>query len=153
LLKEADDQNVRLTSRDVSELKDQLSRDLSMLSVALRIDPASVRDSARDASRRAALVARRVDQYLDDIANDRQRFMVVPQLLSVRLRAQGNWEVVSAGVDRALQRATQLALLSMQQLMCPRWENAMPRSRREKARPRHPQWEKAPDFVEDPTRP
>jgi len=108
LLKEANDQNVRLTARDVSDLKEQLSRDLSLLSIALRIDPASVRDSARDASKRADLVARRVDQYLDDIANDRQRFMVVPQLLSVRLRAQGKWEVVSAGVDRALQRAIQL---------------------------------------------
>jgi hypothetical protein len=109
LLKEANDQNVKLTAKDMSELKDQLSRNLSLLSAALQIDPASMQDSAsRNPARRASVVAEKVDKYLDDIANDRQRFMVVPQLLSVRLRAQANWEVVSAGVDRALQRATQL---------------------------------------------
>ncbi|HEY2825245.1 MAG TPA: peptidylprolyl isomerase [Gemmatimonadales bacterium] len=107
LLKEAADQNVHLTGRDMSELKDQLSRDLSMLTAALRIDPASMQQdtAAKNPSGKAQLVAQRVDQYLDDIANDRQRFIVVPQLLSVRLRAQGRWEVVSAGVDRALQQA------------------------------------------------
>jgi hypothetical protein len=108
LLKEAGQQNVRLTSKDMAELKDQLRRDLALLSAALEVDAASMRDSATSGAARAELVTRRIDRYLDDIANDRKRFIVVPQLLSLRLRARNDWKLVPAGIDRALERAQTL---------------------------------------------
>ena len=107
LMTEADSAGVKLTALDVREFTDLLRRDLKALRVALALDRGSVPDSGTVEERRR-LAALNVDRYLEAVASNRVTFVSVPPFLAARLRDQSKWRVISAGVERVLERGTEL---------------------------------------------
>ena len=108
LMVEADSAGIGLTPLDIEEFRDLLRRDLAAVRKALGLDDpklATVGGSVEDRQRMAALY---VDSYLEAVANNKTAFASVPPFLAERLRGQYSWHITPAGVERVLERSTEL---------------------------------------------
>jgi hypothetical protein len=111
LVAETQGAGVRLTPEELGRLRADQAMQVLELKTALRLDSLSVEDTAGAASRRS-VVARRVDAYLQRIADEPQTLVPVSAPLGDHLREGASWRVYPAGVQRAfdLARAQRAAL-------------------------------------------
>jgi len=111
LVQEARDSGVTLSPEFQEEITDQLRRQLALMSALLGLPMdtlAALRALPTEA--RHDTVTVRVFSYLEGLAQNRVRLQTVPPFLSDTLRAESDWELVPAGVERVLERARQLRL-------------------------------------------
>jgi len=108
LMVEADSAGVRLTTLDLQEFREVLRRDLDKVRKALNLTDSSVTDTTKSLADRQKQAALYIDMYLDAVANNKAAFVSVPPFLAARLRDQAHWRVTSAGVERVLQRSTEI---------------------------------------------
>jgi hypothetical protein len=109
LLQEARVAGIDLTPIDMANLTEQVSRELALLRAAIGLLPDTVALlTHQPVSERQVAGQRFVLRYLGALGNNQRRFQQVPQFLGDRLRTLGSWEIVPAGIERALQHAQQL---------------------------------------------
>jgi PPIC-type PPIASE domain len=109
LLREARDSGAVITPEFQAEMKDQLRRQVSLVSALLGFPSdtlAALRVLAPTA--RQKLVQSRVLAYLEAIAREDKRLQTVPPFLADTLRAEADWKLVPAGVEQVLDRARRL---------------------------------------------
>lgn len=104
LLTEAKEAGVRLTDEEVGRMRGDLKGQVTELKHALGLDSLTAADTAGGKSR-TELVGKKVDAYLDKIAENPQTLVPVPPPLADRLRGVGGWRVYPAGVQRAFDLA------------------------------------------------
>lgn len=104
LLTEAKGAGVRLTDEEEGRMRADLKGQVTELKHALSLDSLAAGDTAGGKSR-TELVAKKVDAYLDKIAENPQTLVPVPPPLADRLREVGGWRVYPAGVQRAFDLA------------------------------------------------
>jgi hypothetical protein len=111
LLSEAKGAGVRLTDEERARMREALEGQVAGLKHALGLDSLAASDTAGGTSR-TELVGKKVNAYLDKIAENPQTLVPVPPPLADRLREVGGWRVYPAGVQRAfdLARARKAAL-------------------------------------------
>jgi hypothetical protein len=111
LLSEAKGAGVLLTGDERARMREDLKGQVTELKHALGLDSLAAADTAGGKSR-TELVAKKVDAYLDQIAENPQTLVPVPPPLADRLREVGGWRVYPVGVQRAfdLARARKAAL-------------------------------------------
>lgn len=128
LLTEARGAGIRLTDEEVGRMRSDLKGQVTQLKHALGLDSLAAADTAAGASR-TQLVAKKVDAYLDKIAENPQTLVPVPPPLADRLREVGGWRVYPAGVQRAfdLARGRKAALDSAAGRTAPQEPGARPR--------------------------
>ena len=109
LVREARDSGITTTPEFRADMADQLRRRTALVSALLGfpVDTLPALHSLSGAERQK-LVQARVLAYLDAIARDNKRLQTVPPFLADTLRAESNWRLIPAGVDRVLDRARQL---------------------------------------------
>jgi hypothetical protein len=109
LLREARDSGITTTPEFRAEMADQLRRRTALVSALLGF-PVDTLPALHglSAAERQKLVQARVLAYLDAIAREEKRLQTVPPFLADTLRAESNWRLIPAGVDRVLDRARQL---------------------------------------------
>lgn len=108
LIVEAQNAGVGLTPLDIEEFRDILRRDLVKVRAAIALDAKTLADSGASDEQKRRVAALHVDQYLEQLANNRTGFVSVPPFLAARLRERSTWSVTSAGIDRVLERSTEL---------------------------------------------
>lgn len=128
LLAEARKAGVRLTQDEQARMREDLQGQVAELEHALGLDSLAPADTAGGQSR-TELVAKKVDAYLDQIAQNPQTLVPVPPPLADRLREVGGWRVYPAGVQRAfdLARARKAALDSAAGRTAPAAPGSAPR--------------------------
>ncbi|HET7039245.1 MAG TPA: peptidylprolyl isomerase [Gemmatimonadales bacterium] len=113
LLHEAREAGVAIDSAFVEEARDQLRRQVALMSALLGLPFDSLPAiRALPAARRRALVEERVLQYLRALTQNEKRLQTVPPFLADELREDAEWKVIPAGVERTLERARSLRLAS-----------------------------------------
>ena len=111
LLREAREAGVGIDAEFVAQARDQLQRQIALMSALLGLPFDSLPSiRALPAARRHALVDQRVMGYLRALVHDEKRLQVVPPFLADELRADAEWRLVPAGVERTLDRARSLRL-------------------------------------------
>jgi hypothetical protein len=94
-----------LEAGQFDQIKGQLSRRLSVLRSAMRVDTVMARAAPEDRQR----VARQVlNDYLSRVITGGGTMQPVPPFLSRKLRAESDWRFSYAGVNRAIRRAIEL---------------------------------------------
>lgn len=104
LLAETRTAGVHLTEEEIGRLRADLETEITGLKHALGLDSLAVADTAAGRSRKE-LAAKKVDAYLDRIADNPQTLVPVPPPLADRLRENSGWRVYPAGVQRAFDLA------------------------------------------------
>lgn len=128
LLREARDSGITTTPEFRAEMADQLRRRTALVSALLGF-PVDTLPALRglSAAERQKLVQGRVLAYLDAIAHESKRLQTVPPFLADTLRAEADWHLIPAGVDRVLDRARQLrAALNAQPQLAPQAPDTAP---------------------------
>jgi hypothetical protein len=74
----------------------------------LGVDPRRLSDSAKTVSERERLAAARVDKYIENLAAGKAAFAQVPPPLANALRSKSKVSINAAGLERAVEKATQL---------------------------------------------
>jgi hypothetical protein len=111
LLQEARQAGVTVSDEFREEMVDQLRRQMSLVAALLGFPHDTLpllRGLPRDALQDT--VAVRVFAYLQALARADKRMQPVPPFLADTLRAEADWDVIPAGVERVLDRARQLRL-------------------------------------------
>lgn len=111
LLREARDSGAVITEEFHLEMVDQLRRRMSLVASLLGFPPDTL-PVLRGLSPEAvhAAVAERVLGYLQAVSQNETRLQPVPPFLADTLRAEADWRVSPAGIERVLERARQLRL-------------------------------------------
>jgi len=111
LVQEARDSGVTLDAEFRADITDQLRRQIALVSALLGM-PLDTLNALRALPPKARhdTVTVRVLTYLQGLAEAKVRLQTVPPFLADTLRAETQWEIVPAGVERVLERARQLRL-------------------------------------------
>lgn len=111
LLQEAREAGIVLTAEDMAQFTEEVNRELALLRAVIGLMPDSLAQMGElpEGQRRSA-GQQFVLGYIRALGNNERRFQQVPPFLGDRLRGTGSWEVVPAGVERALQRAQELRM-------------------------------------------
>jgi hypothetical protein len=111
LLHEAQDSGVTTGPEFEEQARDDLRRQLALLTALLGLPFDSLpRLRALPPEERRAVVSGRVLEYLRALVQNRKRLQVVPPFLADELRSRAEWSVVSAGVERTIERARRMRL-------------------------------------------
>jgi len=107
LLAKADSAGIKMTAEETQQLQAEFRSIVTNLWQQLGIHPAML-DSARNAAERDRLAASRVDAFLDRVLAGQQQPVSVPKPIEVVLTSKYSSKVNSAGIDRAVERASKL---------------------------------------------
>jgi hypothetical protein len=105
---EAQTNGITLTPLDIQEFRDILRRDLARVRTAVGLDDTALARTGTSPDDKRRVAALRVDQYLDQLANNKTSFVGVPSFLAAQLRSRSPWSVSSAGVERVFERSSEL---------------------------------------------
>lgn len=93
-------------STEMSQLRSAFSAMVRNAMFGLRVDPASLGDSARTATEKERLAAVRVNDALEQLfSTSGANFVEVPVPVAQALRKKYSWRVTQAGLDRAIEKA------------------------------------------------
>jgi hypothetical protein len=111
LIREAREAGVTITPEFHEEMADQLRRQLALVSALVGL-PFDTLQALRSlpAEARHDTVTVRVFAYLDAVAQNTKRLQAVPPFLADTLRAETDWAIEAAGIERALVRAREIRL-------------------------------------------
>lgn len=109
LLQEANAAGVRISGEAVDSLTDALRRELALLGAVMEL-PFDSLDRWRNApaEERHRAVMDKPLEYIEALVNNRRRMQLVPPFLADVLRERYEWEISSAGVERAVSHARAL---------------------------------------------
>jgi len=108
LLKKADSAGVVLTAEELQSLHGEFKRAIQMLWGQLGLDPRMLADSARSVPERERLAAGRIEQLLDRIMAGQAQAVSIPPAAQSVLALMYSSKTTSAGLDRAVERATRI---------------------------------------------
>lgn len=108
LLRRADSAKAGLSPEEMSNLHRDFLQVVTMSWQQMGISPKSLADSAKSTAERERLAASRVEAFLDRIMAGQAQPIPVPAPLQVVLMDKFDASVNAAGIDRAVERATQL---------------------------------------------
>ncbi|MEX2180829.1 MAG: peptidylprolyl isomerase [Gemmatimonadaceae bacterium] len=108
LLRMADSAGIQLDSAELAEVRTAFTAGVARTAAMLNLAPHQLADAGADRSARAAVAAARVDEYLGKLLRNEGEYIEVPEQLALVLRSKYESRVVSAGLDRALVRATEM---------------------------------------------
>ena len=108
LLRRADSAKVTLTPEEVANLHRDFSQVVAMSWQQMGIEPKSLADSAKSTAERERLAASRVEAFLDKIMAGQAQPLPVPAPLQIVLMNKYESSVNTAGIDRAVERASKL---------------------------------------------
>ncbi len=108
MIASAQARHIDLTASDRDSIRSEYRLDLLAMESHLGVAPESL--AADSARQRPDVAAHHVDQYFAGIVSDPQGhpFFEVPAFLADVLRDRSPWSISPAGVDRALEKATEL---------------------------------------------
>ena len=108
MIASAEADHVALTAADRDSIRMYYRQDLEQMKARLGVTPESL--AADSASRRAEVAAHHVDDYFAGLisAPGTHPFFEVPAFLADVLRDRATWSISPAGIDRALEKATEL---------------------------------------------
>lgn len=108
LLRRADSAKVGLTPEEMTNMHRDFLQVVTMSWQQMGISPKTLSDSAKTQPERERLAAARVEGFLDRIMAGQAQPIPVPLPLQIVLMDKYKSEVNAAGVDRAVERASQL---------------------------------------------
>lgn len=110
MIASAQSRHVALSAADRDTIRSQYRQDLLTMESRLGVVPDSLKADTTARGSKADAAAHRVDQYFAGIVSDpaSHPFFEVPPFLADVLRSRSRWDISPAGVDRALQKATEL---------------------------------------------
>lgn len=109
LIREAREQGITLTPDDLGHLRDQLQRRIALVrsALGLRNDTLTALHALPPEQARARLEAKVLD-YLHAVSRENSVLRTVPPFLADELREREDWDLVPAGIERALGRAREI---------------------------------------------
>lgn len=108
VLAQADSAKVELSPAELADARNQFSQLVHRLWAELKIQPTSLADSAKAEQQRARVAAEIVEQYMNELVQDKVPFVDVPMPVADVLRDKYDYKVNRAGITRALERASQV---------------------------------------------
>lgn len=108
LLKETDSAKVQLSPDEQKQLDDAYRGMIIEAWNGLQISPPSLADSGKTVAERERVAAGRIEDYLDRLLSGKAQLVDVPVPLETALRSKYDSKVNEAGLDRAVERATQI---------------------------------------------
>lgn len=108
VLRAADSAGVKLDSAEINEMRRSFAQGVMAVMASLKVSPSQLRDSAKTTAERERLAATRIDDYVDQLLTRKGEYIEVPEQAVLVLRAKYENRVVTAGVERALERANQI---------------------------------------------
>lgn len=108
LLRAADSAHVTLDTADVARLYNTFGQIVTNAWQALGVTPQSLADSAKTPAEKSRIAGQRVDGYVDRLVAQQAQFIDVPAPVEALLRARYEYKVNDAGIDRAIERATEI---------------------------------------------
>jgi hypothetical protein len=108
LLAKADSAKIDIPEQDRNSMYADMSSLVTNVWGALGVDPKMLADSAKSTAEKERLAASRADAYLDRMMAGQAQPMQPPAPLKKMLDAKYETSVNSAGIDRALERATKV---------------------------------------------
>ncbi len=108
LLRRADSAKVDVPAEQRTAMYTEISQLVTNVWQTLGVDPKQLADSAKSTAEKERLAASRVDAYLDRMMNGQAQPLTLPTPLKKMLDAKYESSINSAGIDRALERATKL---------------------------------------------
>ena len=108
LLMQADSAGVQLSDSDWAQLRTAHDSALRLLESVLSLTPQLIHDSATTTEGRERLAMARVNSYLDRVVGGMTQFVPVPPFLADMLRDRAAWDLNTAGIQRAAERAQEL---------------------------------------------
>ena len=107
LLRAADSAGVGADSVETQEIRQAFFNGVRGTMEALNLAPEQL-DSAETVQAREQLAASRIEEYLDALMRNETQFISVPEQAAIVLRDKYEARLVTAGLDRALEKATTL---------------------------------------------
>ncbi|MBV9880631.1 MAG: peptidyl-prolyl cis-trans isomerase [Gemmatirosa sp.] len=108
LLRQADSAKITLDTAATNNLRRTFVAAITGAWSGLGVTPAALKDSAKSDGDREKLAARRVEDYLDRLTQQRAQFIEIPSPIERALRKKYDYKLNDAGLDRALERAAQV---------------------------------------------
>jgi len=108
LLKKADSAGVVLTAEEQQQLRGEFKNAIVSLWGQLGLDPKSLADSGKSAPERERIAAARIESLLDRIMAGEAQAIQVPVPAQSVLAMMYTTKITSAGIDRAVERASRL---------------------------------------------
>ena len=108
LLHRADSAHIQVKPEDKATMYNSISQLVGNIWNALGVDPKQLSDSAKSTAEKERLAASRVDSFLDRMMAGQAQPIAVPLPLKKILDAKYESSVNSAGLDRAVERATKV---------------------------------------------
>ena len=108
LLRRADSAKVDVLPAERATMYGEIGQLVTNVWQALGVDPKMLADSAKSTAEKERLAASRVDAYLDKMMAGQAQPLSLPTPLKKMLDAKYETSVNSAGIDRAVERATKV---------------------------------------------
>jgi hypothetical protein len=108
VLRSADSAGIRLTPAEIQEIRRTFAMRLEQAWLGLGIHPRTLADSAATPLEREQLAARKVEQFIEGMLQERVAYVPVMPQIEWALMTRYEARVNPAGVDRALQLATRV---------------------------------------------
>ena len=113
LLKQADSAKIAADTADVNGVRNQFKVFVNQAWQGLGITPSVLADSGRTPSERERVASGRIEKFLDALlAEGPVQFVPVPEPLKEALHEKYDAKVSQAGVDRALERAQKIRVVT-----------------------------------------
>ncbi len=107
LVAKADEEKVAVDEGDLSDIRATFRVMVAQAWQGLGVDPADSANAGKSASERERLYAARVDDLIDRmLKTGGQGYVDIPQPLADALRSKYSSRIITAGLDRATERAT-----------------------------------------------
>ena len=108
VLKQADSAGIEMSEAEMITLRAAFANAVNQLWSALGVHPDSLAKAAAGEAERQRLAASNVDQFLTSVVSEQARYVPIPPPVQTVLRGKYDYEIVDAGIDRALERANQI---------------------------------------------
>ena len=123
LASQADSAGVQLSDTAYAAIRDLYAGAIAELWAVVGIAPDSLAAAASTVGEREQIARRRVDVYFERLAAGTVDFQSIPPLLAARLRADVDWELSPAGIERVLERLARYRQLGERLLGSPTESN------------------------------
>jgi parvulin-like peptidyl-prolyl isomerase len=108
VLKQADSAKITIDPAEITQLHASFVNAAKQAWGQLGVTPASLQDSAKTASEREKLAAKRIDEYFDKLVQEQAPFVAVPTPVANVLRSKYSYSFNDAGFDRAVELASKI---------------------------------------------
>jgi len=108
VLKQADSAGIAMSEEEMTTLRTAFANAVNQIWNALGLNPDSLAAAAATEQERERMAASQVDQFLTAVVSEQARYVPIPPPVQTVLRGKYSYQVVDAGIDRALERAGQI---------------------------------------------